>query len=127
MLVSLKLNIPRGVFEKYEAQASASETSTESVVADRLVTCVNQTSKKPLYIDDEMRQKFDSLFGKNLSTPEQLYKEVEKLLKVNVADIEVNLKPLVVTRLRTRCFGTTFEDFVKQRVTEGLEEYVGMR
>jgi hypothetical protein len=122
MLVSVKLNLP-----KYLVEAFEKEGDLEAVLESRLIAAANYTSKKPLYIDDSTRQQFDSLFGKNFSTPEELLAAVKKLMTVKVEKVNIALNPTLITRLRTRCFGLPFEDFLVKQVVGGLEEYVGMR
>jgi hypothetical protein len=122
MIVSLKLSLPAEVVEKYESQGPI-----EKVLAERLTSSVDYTAKKPLYLNDYQRTKLDRLFGRNFSTPDEVTKAIEKALSVRVEEVPIALNPTLLSRLRSRCFGKTFEQFLQERVVAGLEEYCGMR
>ena len=85
MQVSLKLNIPREIVEAYEK-----EGPLDSVLSYRLVQAVNWTAKKPIYIPDEIRQRLDHLFGKNISTAEELLTAVERAVSVKIDNVIVD-------------------------------------
>jgi hypothetical protein len=122
-LLSIKLNIPDEILHKYEAL----EGSLEKNLSSRLVAAADYTSTKPLYINDKLRQRLERLFGRNFSTPEDLVHQMEKYITARIGDVDVQLSPTLLTRLKTRCFGKPFEQFLTDRVVVSLEEYVGMR
>jgi hypothetical protein len=123
MQVSVKLTLPDETYTAYEAL----KQPIEKVFADRLVNCVDFTSKKPLYITDYQRQRLDRLFGRNFASTDELLRAIEKALSVRIEGIPINLNPTLLTRLRSRCFGKTFEKFLEELTVQGLEEYAGMR
>lgn len=124
MLVKLMLEIPSDVYHKYVEQAGKEEL--EDILADRLKSCVSHTSTKPLYIDDATRQQFEKLLGRNFSTPTALLEAVKKALTIKLSGVDVQLPPQLLTRLKTRCFGKPFPDFLKDQVVHELEEYTMM-
>lgn len=121
MLFKPTLDIPESVYREYAAQGDV-----DAAISTRLVTCIHHTSKKPIYIDDLTRKQFEKLLGRNFSTAEALLAAVRTLMTVKVADIEVPLQPTLLQRLRTRCFGQTFDQFLTERIVRELEEYTMM-
>ena len=123
MQVSVKLTLPDEVVAAYES----AKQPLDKVLAERLTACVDFTSKKPLYITDYQRQKLDRLFGRNFSNTDELLRAIEKALSVRIEGIPINLNPVLLARLRSRCFGKTFEKFLEEQTVQGLEEFAGMR
>jgi hypothetical protein len=122
MIVSLKLSLPSEMIESYEKQGPL-----EKVISDRLQAAVDFTSKKPLYITDTQRARLDRLFGRNFSSSDDLVRAIEKALTVRIEEVPVHLNPVLLTRLRSRCFGKPFERFLEEQTVKGLEEYCGLR
>lgn len=122
MLLSVKLDLPKEVYDAYESQGPL-----EKVLATRLIQSVDHTSKKPIYIPDDIRQRLDKILGRNLSGPEDLLHAVEQIVCISISDVKVPLHPTLLKRLRTRCFGMQFEDFLADQTVKSLEEFAGMR
>jgi|WetSurMetagenome_2_1015567.scaffolds.fasta_scaffold04523_4 hypothetical protein len=121
-ILSIKLDLPDEVVKQYELRGSL-----EKVLSDQLTKCVNYTSTKPLYLTDIQRRRLDRLFGKNLKDPEELVHMMERYVTARIGDVDIQLSPALLTRLKTRCFGKPFEQFLAERATIGLEEYCGLR
>lgn len=112
---------------EYQHQAEAHGVDVEELLAERLESCVEHTSLKPIYINDSQRQALDKLLKMNLTTAEQLVVRVQQALSVEINHITIPLDPNLLTRLKTRTFGVPFEKFLSQVITEELERFVGMR
>lgn len=121
-ILSIKLDIPDAILKKYEVRGSL-----EKVLAETLVECVDFTAKKPIYINDTQRKRLDRLFGKNFSTADELIHMMERYVTARIGDVDVQLSPQLLVRLKTRCFGKPFEQFLAERTVQGLEEFVAMR
>lgn len=121
--ISIKLNLPQEVWDVYQSNGKPLETA----LSQRLISCQDFTSEKPLYITDTLRRRLERLFGRNFQTPEELVHTMEKYITARIGEVDVPLQPLLLTRLKSRCFGKPFEQFLAERVVCGLEEYAGMR
>lgn len=121
--LAIKLHLPDEVIAKYEE-----EGALEKVLSKRLIQTVNYTSEKPLYIDDKLRQRLERLFGANFNSPLELVRLMERYVTARIGDVDVQLSPMLLSRLKTRCFSNkSFPQFLTERVIEGLEQYAGMR
>lgn len=125
MLVNVTLDLPEDVYNLYNERSENKDIS--KALSDRLVKCANHAAEKGLYIDDGARQKLDNLLGYNISSTEQLLDLVEKIVSMKVGSVRVPLKSSVLTRLKSRCYGMEFPEFVKQQVTRDLEVFTGLR
>ncbi len=125
--VLIRISLPESVLAKYQAEAEDVGLDLESLLTNRLVECVGHTAAKPLYFDDAQRQKLEALIGKNVSKPLEALSILERLLTIRINSVPVTLKPEVITRLRTRHFGT--EDFgfwLSRMVNKWAAEFVGL-
>src|SRR5580765_230245 len=107
--VLIRISLPSNVLAKYQAEAEDVGLDLESLLTNRLVECVDHTAAKPLYFDDAQRKRLEELIGRNVSKPLEALSVLERLLTIRINSVPVTLKPEVITRLRTRHFGT--EDF----------------
>lgn len=121
------LQIPQAILTAYENEANAKGVPLESVLSARLLAAASHSSIKPLYLEDPKRKELERLLGVNIRSADHLISIVRSLQSVKVGDVSVPLKPTLLTRLKTRCFGKPFPDFLAERVSIGLEEYAGMR
>ena len=122
-LLSIKLNVPKEVLDKYEDQGQ----DLGRTMSKRLVQCADYVSEKPLYIDDRLRRRLERLFGKNFDGADEVVHLMERYVTARVENVEIQLSPQLLTRLKSRCFGKPFNQFLTERVIEGLEEYAMMR
>ena len=121
-ILSIKLDIPDEVLKKYEVRGSM-----EKVMSKTLTDCVDFTAVKPIYINDTQRKRLDRLFGKNFKDADEIIHIMERYVTARIGEVEVQLPPQLLVRLKTRCFGKPFEQFLAERAIEGLESYAGMR
>jgi hypothetical protein len=124
MLVKLLLDIPSDIYHRYVSQAGKGEV--EDLISDRLTSCVDHTAAKGLYLNDPSRRSLEVLLGRNFNTADDLVESVRKLAALRFPEVEIALQPQLLTRLKTRCFGKPFPEFLKERVVKGLEEYTMM-
>lgn len=120
--LSIKLTLPEEVLKKYELRGSL-----EKVLSEQLTKCVDFTSQKPIYITDALRRRLDRLFGKNFEDAEVLVGALERFVTARIGDVDVVLPFPLLSRLKSRCFGKPFEQFLTDRVIISLEEYCGIR
>ena len=120
--LSIKLSIPDDILKQYEDRGSL-----EKVLSAQLVSCVSFTADKPVYVNDTQRKRLERLFGRNFKDADDLVHLMEKYVTARIGDVDVTLSPALLIRLKTRCFGKPFEQFLAERAVVGLEEYVGMR
>jgi hypothetical protein len=121
-ILSIKLEIPDEALKIYEARGPLDKT-----LAKTLATCVNYTAEKPIYFNDTQRKRLDRLFGRNFKSAEEVIQIMERYITARIGEVDVQLSPQILTRLKTRCFGKPFEQFLAERVVQGLEEFVAMR
>jgi len=123
----VRIALPEDVVEAYQVQAKAAGVGLEALLADRLLASVTHTAKKPIYFTDDQRRELDQLFGKNLQTATDVLVQVRKMLSVKIENVKISLKPSLLSRLKTRCLGMRWEDFLERIIVEDLERYVGIR
>jgi len=128
----IRLRLTSELLSAYELQAADLNVPLEELLESRLVQMVAMRAVKPLFFSDEDRIELESLLGKNVNSPIELIRLIRNALSVRISgkpdvSMRVDIKPNLLTRLRSRCFGKPFEDFLKQVITEGLETYVGLR
>lgn len=121
-ILSIKLDLPDDILKVYESRGPL-----EKVLSDQLSKCVNHTSSRSLYLTDTNRKRLERLFGKNFKDSDDLIHMMERYVTARIGNVEVQLPPQLLTRLKTRCFGKPFEQFLAERAIYGLEEYAGMR
>jgi len=134
--VLVRLKLSPELISAYELQAADLGLTLEEILALRLAKCVALTDNKPLYFNDEERQELESLIGKNVSSAMEVVRLIKSALSVKIVgkqpnsnpfSLRVDLKPALLGKLHSRCFGRPFEDFLAQIVVEELERYCGVR
>jgi hypothetical protein len=121
-ILSIKLEVPDEVLKKYELRGSL-----EKVMSQTLTDCVDFTAQKPIYVNDTQRKRLDRLFGRNFKNADELIHLMERYVTARIGDVDVQLPPQLLVRLKTRCFGKPFEQFLAERALQGLEEFAAMR
>ena len=130
--VLVRLRLTPELAAAYELQATDLGTSLEDLLEARLSQAVHMRDSKPLYFADLDRQELEALLGKNVTSPVEVLRLLRTALSVRVSarpdiSVRVDLKPHLLTRLRSRCFGKPFDEFLKLTITEALERYAGLR
>lgn len=127
----VRLRLSPELTAAYELQATDLGVSLEELLEDRLTQAVRMRDAKPLYFCDTDRQELESLIGKNVNTPAEVLRLIRTALSVKISSrnttTRVDLKPNLITRLRSRCFGKPFDEFLRERIIEELERYCGIR
>jgi hypothetical protein len=124
--VQLRIELDEKLVQAYERQ-SDQRKKIETVLSERLVACQTHNSQKPLYINDDYRRTIEGLLKRNLNSPLDLVKAIERLVDVDVSGAAVSLPPPVLERVRSRCFGRPLKEVVQEEVVRGLEEFAGLR
>lgn len=129
--VTLRVSVPQSILNEYEKQADELGVPVETLMSVRLQHTVTMNDNRPIYFSDDQRRELDGLVGKNVKDADDLIKWVKKALQIRVNDGQLvhafELKPNLVQRLKTRCFGTPFPKFLRDTITSELERYVGLR
>ena len=129
----VRLKLAPELVAAYEIQADDLNLTLEELLELRLNKFVRLNDNKPLYFTDNERQELESLLGKNISSPTELIRLMKNALSVKIVEkstdfsVRVDLKPHLLGRLHSRCFGKPFPDFMKQTITEELERFCGVR
>ena len=129
----VELTLPDSLLDEYREQAEAANVPVEELLAQRLDSCKTHSATKGIYFNDKQRQRLQSLTGGTvLSDAEDALSRIESAQSFWVAlpngdATQVDLHPNLLSRLKTRCFGSTLGDLIKTETVHGLERFVGMR
>jgi hypothetical protein len=81
---------------------------------------------KPMVLTFVDVQELGGALRKNLLTKEQLIKAVQDATSISVADVQINLDPRLLTRLKSRCMDKpNWERWLAEVVTRQLHDYAG--
>lgn len=127
MSETVRVTLPDTIHQQYEAQAKLRNQPAEWLMAERLRLFAGVNSEKPITIDDTNRQKLEKLFGRNISSPEELVKLIEQAISVRIDDMTIPMTPQLLARLHSRALGVPFEKLLPSLIKRQLEEYVGLR
>jgi len=128
--VRVQLSIPEDVVVQYEAQSKTVKQSLEKTLSDRLRSCVNHTSGRGLYFNDEQRSHLERITGGHIITDANMaLQKIKVVVELQVAGVTVELNERVLARCTSRAKSErkTFEEYVKKEVIQGLEKSVGLR
>lgn len=127
----LRIELTPEIRAIYESQAKRRNLTLEQLFSERLTKCVNYTAEKPLYFNDDQRERLERELETNFSDPEKVIGPLKRaqtvFLQTEEGQISVTLSAKLFGRLRSRCFIPDFKKFLRERIVEGLERYVGMR
>ena len=124
----LRLSLPDSLITTYEKEAERSGKPLDEFVAQHLrKTKALLAQNKPLILTDSDRQRIEAALAKGFNDGSQLADACSKLTSINVNGLDVNVSEQVIERLRTRCYGMTFDEFVQATVQRLLEVEVGVR
>lgn len=126
-IVRISVDLPATVLESYADQAISRNMTLESLLAERLGTCLTHTATRPLYLDDSQHQAIEKVLGRKAQSGDDLVALVTRLATVSVDNTSIPVQGHVLERLRTRCFGMTLPDYLKQLTTRALEAEAGLR
>jgi hypothetical protein len=123
----LRIPVSGEIFDALSEQAKTANKPVEYLIAERLPQCVQSNSIKPIIINDPQRRRLEELLGRNFSEAQELIRAIEHALTLSVGDGRVELRPRLLDRLKSRCFGMTFDTFIQMTITRLLEEFVQLR
>jgi len=127
----VRLTLPDSLIDEYEKQADEARLSLEEILEERLEQTVEAKDNRPIYFSDAERHELDELLGINVTTASQIVSRVRSALSLKIGgeklSTRLDIKPSLLTRLRSRCFIPDFEQFLKKTITEGLETFAGLR
>jgi hypothetical protein len=87
---------------------------------------VVKPNRPPLILSLEQVADLSAYLGLNLSTAEQLVQRVHELTLVSVEGVQVTFKPAVLQRLKTRALKNDFGPWLRDRIREWANSYVGV-
>src|SRR3990167_5186759 len=124
----VRLSLPSALLETYEKEAERTHKSLEDFLLRHLHKTKDLIAQdKPLIVTDADRRRIEAALAKGFNDGAQLADSCERLSAIRVSGIEVHLSEQCVARLGTRCYGTTFDEFIKTTITRLVETEVGLR
>lgn len=120
--ISVKVTLPQEVLDQFQEEGNLGNNISKHLMATK-----DFTSDKPIYITDVLRRRLDRLFGRNFQSATELVEAMERYVTARIGEVDIQLQPILLTRLKSRCFGKPFEQFLSERIVTGLEEFAGMR
>jgi hypothetical protein len=125
--VILTIRLSQEIFDKYSEQAATTKKNVDSLIAERLGKAVKMSASKPIIFNDEQRRTLEGLLGKNFKDAEDILQHINRVLTIKLNGCEIPIKATTLTRLKSRCFGLPFDQFLTQTVQNELERAVGLR
>ena len=124
----VRLPLPESLLTTYEKEADRSGKPLEEFLAQHLrKTRALLAQEKPLIVTDADRRRMESALAKGFNDGSQLADACVKLATICVNGLDVTVGEQVIERLRTRCYGMTFDEFIQGTVSRLLENEVGLR
>lgn len=84
------------------------------------------TDSKSVFISDSERREIERLIAKNITTAQDLISILHRMVTVDIDGLQVSLEPRLLERLKTRCIGMPFEQFLHTTIRKLLREYAGL-
>jgi hypothetical protein len=125
--VSLRIVVSDETYNALDQTAKAQGKDIESACTDLLAKFSTVSSVKPIIVSDAARQQIEKLVGRNIGSEDQLLYIVKHALNVKLNDVDIPLTPYLIDRLRSRCIGMDFAEFMKRTVKRLLEEFANIR
>lgn len=128
--IRVQLHLPESTYNRYEEQAKSVKLPIEKILSDRLRSCVEHTSGRGLYLNDEQRSKLERMTGGHLILDaESALVKIHTTVSLKVGDVTIELNERVLARCasRARSERKSFEEYVKREVIHGLERSTGLR
>lgn len=92
-LVMVRLTLPAGLMDHFEAQAAITGVQFETYLLEHLTRTRYHTSENPLYIEDNDRVEIQRLLGAKVNTPERLLDMIRRLVTWKVGTHKLELTP----------------------------------
>lgn len=125
--VKLQITLPESLYDQFAERATKIGRPVESEIISRLQRCATHTATTPIYLDDHDRSELSQAAGQLLQTPAEVINWAKRTVQIEVAGVKIDLSERLLSRLKSRCFGKSLDETIKQYVLEGLERAVGMR
>jgi hypothetical protein len=125
--ISLRIAIDDETYRALDQIAKARNQQPEDVAADMLAKFRDVRSTKPIIISDDARRRLEQILGRNLSAVEDLLSTMQHAFSVRADGVEIPVTPYLLERLRSRCIGMDFTEFMKRTVKRLLEEFANIR
>lgn len=122
-----KLRLDESLYDLLAERAAKKGVQVETEIANHLRRTQMYTASTPVYLDDDARNALMQIAGRAITTPAELLAWATRVASLKIGEVEIELGERLATRLDTRRFGKDWITFLKQAVTEALEEKVGMR
>lgn len=124
----VRLPLPESLIAAYEKEAERTGKTLEAFLAQHLrKTRALLAQEKPLIVIDADRRRIEAALAKGFNDGSQLADSCVKLSALCINGLDVTMSEQVIERLRSRCYGMTFDEFVRQTVTRLVETEVGLR
>lgn len=125
----ISLTIPEDLLELYDDEAARAQKTTEEVIISRLYRCRHHDAERELYFNDKERNELEVLTGgRILNDAKSALDRIRTALSLRIDNIQVSLKPNLLSRIRSRCSkNMDFPQFVKRQTIEGLERFAQLR
>lgn len=85
------------------------------------------STEKTILVSGDARRRLEQLFGRNITTEQDLVRMVEKCVSVTTGDVQIELAPFLLDRLQSRAIRVPFDQFLKTTVKRLLEQFAGIR
>jgi len=109
------------VSDYYERQAAVEKKPLDQVFSDRLNDCVGHNAIRGLWFNDANRQALEKALQANVSAPEDVIRLVSRALALKIGPATVQISPLVLDRLKSRCNEADFGQWITGQVSKLLE------
>jgi hypothetical protein len=121
------IEIPAEDHDIYVRLAEIERKTVDQVMSERLTDCSAHNAVKGIWFGDQERKSLEEALGVNVSTASDVLGAVRKNVRVKIGTINVLLKPHLLERLKSRCFGQDFDKWLEQKIRQDLEEYTNLR
>lgn len=125
--VKLTLRVSEDLHDVYAERAVKFGRPVEDEMVRRLSDCREHTATSGVYLNDDQRNTLSQLAGFGFRNADDVLAWARKQCSLQVANVTVPLSTQLADRLRSRCFGATWEEHIRRVVTENLEREVGLR
>jgi hypothetical protein len=125
--VLIRLALSEDLVEQYQSQADLAQRTMEVVMAERLTRCLEYDDAKPLYFTDEQRQELEKALGRNVAHATDALTQIRKALSVRIGKVQVQLEEPLLSKLKSRCLGVAWDEYLTQLLRHALEAHVGLR
>jgi hypothetical protein len=123
----LRIPVSDETFNELDFQAKMVGIQVEQLIAQRLPQLTKVSSEKPVVLSDDERREIERLIAKNITTGQDLIAILRRILVIDLDGLDIELQPRLLERLKTRCIGVSFDEFMKRTVKRLLEEHAGLR